>query len=485
MANLTRRDVVRMGLGAAAMAWMPRDGLAAAETGPAAEGGPAAAPDFGLPVLGRIKPRPTKAIAASPLGVGFEVLDRKLWDPEKTYPCMAQLGAKWARCQTGWARTERAKGEFDFAWLDAVVNSLLAVGVQPWFNLGYGNPLYTPQADEFAVGWAPVFTDEAKQAWVRYTQKIAERFADRVRHWEIWNEPNITNFWKPQKPSPRDYVDLVRITAPEIRKRVPGAVIVGCGLAGVPAAYLKGCLDAGLADLVDKVSYHPYRAIPEAGYEKDVRALRDVLAAAGRDIPLWQGENGAPSEKGGAGALADLDWNEARQARWLLRRLLNDLRLGIEMTSYFLIVDLVGYRGSTNFKGLLRGKTYTPKPAYYAYQHLANLFDAETKKADLAVRIEDAEADKAVSAAFVRRGRPIYAWWYPSDLMKDWTVRKVAVRAAAAADAPLEKPVLVDLLSGTVYKLDRATKEAGAWVLASLPLADYPLLVTDAAAVEV
>ncbi|MBM4018314.1 MAG: beta-glucosidase [Planctomycetes bacterium] len=498
MARMTRRAMVRLGLGAAALGWAgahsaraggaapapPAQGGAQA-AGPPATDGPLPPPaDFGLPVIGKVKVRPTAAIAASPLGVGCEVLDRKLWDPQKIYPYLANLGAKWARCQTGWARTEQARGEFDFGWLDDLVDNLLRLGVQPWFNLGYGNRLYTPADDEYAVGWAPVFSDEARAGWLRYTQRVAERFAGRVKHWEIWNEPNITGFWKPEKPNPRDYVELVRITAPEIRNRVPGAVIIGCALAGVGTDYLKGCLAAGLADLVDKVSYHPYRTAPEAGYEKDVAALRAALAATGKNIGLWQGENGAPSAKGGAGALAAEEWNEARQARWCLRRLLNDLRLGIEFTSYFLIVDLVGYRGSTNYKGLLRGTSYTPKPAFFAYRHLANLFDAETKRADLAVGVEDAEADKIIAAAFLRKGRPIYAYWYPSNLMKDWTVRKVALRAAAGAGAPLEKPVLVDLLSGQAYRLDAAKREGDAWVFPGLPLADYPLLVTDAAVLE-
>ncbi|MCX5685534.1 MAG: beta-galactosidase, partial [Planctomycetota bacterium] len=470
MHDLTRRDFVKVTLGAAALAGLPASLRGATE-------GPAAGPDFGLKAVGRLKPRAAKDIAASPLGVGFETLDRRHFEPEKTYPYMAHLGAKWARCQTGWARTESKKGEFDFAWLDEVVNSLLKIGVQPWFNLGFGNKLYTPEADETAVGWSPGFTDEARQAWVRYTQKIAEHFSDRVRHWEIWNEPNITSFWKPQKPNARDYVDLVKITAPEIRKCVPRAVIIGGALAGVPTGYLKECMGAGLGDLVDKVSYHPYRPMPESGYEKDVRSMREICAATGKEIAIWQGENGAPSEKGGAGALANLEWNEARQARWLLRRLLSDLRLGIELTSYFLIVDLVGYRGSTNFKGLLRGKTYTPKPSYFAYQHVATLFDAETKKADLAAALEGEETDKAIVAAFTRRGRPVYAYWQPADLMKDWAVRKVALRAATA-DMAIEKPVLVDLLSGQVFGLEGAKKGAGSWVLPSLPLADYPLLVT-------
>lgn len=104
-----------------------------------------------------LRARPSKSIAASALSVGFETLDRMMFDPERTYPHLAKLGVKWARCQTGWARTEQKKGEFNFGWLDSVVDSLRGIGIQPWFNLGYGNRLYTPgPKHESAVGWVPL-----------------------------------------------------------------------------------------------------------------------------------------------------------------------------------------------------------------------------------------------------------------------------------------------------------------------------------------
>jgi hypothetical protein len=67
--------------------------------------------------------------------------------------------------------------------------------------------------------------------------------------------------------------------------------------------------------------------------------------------------------------------------------------------------------------------------------------------------------------------------------MNGWAVPKVAVRVAEAADAPMGKPVLVDLLGGQVCATEGAKKDAGTWLLPSLPLADYPLLVTDASLV--
>ncbi len=465
MRGISRREFMGRCAGAAA--------LAAQEPAPPAK--------FDLTPLGRVKARPSADIAASPLSVGFETLDRKFFEPEKAYPLVAKLGAKWARCQTGWGRTERAKGTYDFGWLDDVVDNLRKAGLQPWFNLGYGNRLYTPESpDEFAVGWAPLNDDGARQGWARFVGKIAERFRDRVKHWELWNEPNITNFWRPRKPSPEDYAELVKLTAPEIRKRIPDAVLVGGAYAGMPTDYFRRCLDAGMAEHVDRVSYHPYRPMPEKGYEAEVRAWRALAEKHKPGLRLWQGENGCPSKKGGSGALANLEWDELRQAKWVLRRLLMDLKLELELTSYYHTVDLVGYKlaaggaGKTNYKGLLRGEDFTPKPSYFAYQCLAALFDAETRKADREIRL--AGAEDLQTAAFTRKDRAIYAWWSPADLLRGFEAQKVEV---SVKEEGLAEPVLVDPLSARVYALEKARKAGSSWTFPELPLTEWPLLVTD------
>ena len=62
-------------------------------------------------------------------------------------------GAKYARVQPGWSRTELVRGQYDFTWLDRTVDKLLAGGIQPWLNLGYGNMLYTDAPAPDACGW--------------------------------------------------------------------------------------------------------------------------------------------------------------------------------------------------------------------------------------------------------------------------------------------------------------------------------------------
>lgn len=90
-----------------------------------------------------IPPPDTRAgVRSEFLGLGFEKLDRDLFDPAKAYPFLAGTGVSWIRLQSGWQRTERAKGVYDFAWLDAIVDSLLDLGLRPWMCLCYGNGLY-------------------------------------------------------------------------------------------------------------------------------------------------------------------------------------------------------------------------------------------------------------------------------------------------------------------------------------------------------
>ena len=50
-------------------------------------------------------------IASSRLGIGFEKLDRDVFDPEKAYDPVAEIGVKYVRLQSGWMRTEKEKGQ--------------------------------------------------------------------------------------------------------------------------------------------------------------------------------------------------------------------------------------------------------------------------------------------------------------------------------------------------------------------------------------
>lgn len=84
---------------------------------------------YRLKQIGTVSTKKAADIKESRLGIGFEKLDRDAFDPEKAYDKLANIGVKWVRLQSGWQKTEKQKGVYDFAWLDLVEyidNSVIA-----------------------------------------------------------------------------------------------------------------------------------------------------------------------------------------------------------------------------------------------------------------------------------------------------------------------------------------------------------------------
>jgi hypothetical protein len=132
----------------------------------------------------------------------------------------------------------------------------------------------------------------------------------------------------------------------------------------------------------------------------------------------------------------------------------------------------------------LRGKDYSPKPSYFAMQNVCALFDAETKPADFVLRSGGAPDEQIYTATFIRNGAPLFARWMPVSLQQDKPMQRSNVDLWCGKAAKMAEPVLVDLLSGQIYKLDKATFSNGWWKIENLPLTDYPLVITDKSVVQ-
>lgn len=164
--------------------------------------------------IGTLPLRNAAQVGPSRIGIGFEKLDRKVFEPEKAYDLVAASGVHYVRLQSGWQRTETEKGKYDFAWLDDIVDQLIARGMEPWIDLCYGNELYTPMAKEYfgAVGCAPIYTEEEREGWLRYVKAVVTRYRGKVKWYEIWNEPDGQWCWK-TGVSPEEYGDFALATA--------------------------------------------------------------------------------------------------------------------------------------------------------------------------------------------------------------------------------------------------------------------------------
>jgi hypothetical protein len=444
-------------------------------------------PGEGYRLVGKVRPRHAREIAASNWSVGAETMDRDFTIYKNWKEFLGPLGVKSARIQSGWAKTEKQPGKYDWAWLDEIVNDMVAQGVMPWVCICYGNTIYPDGGGpNLGDGWPR--GEEALAAWDRYVAALVKRYRAHVREWEIWNEPGL--YKTDDLENARDYADFLIRTAKVVRKQQADAKIVGLSLPalpGIPLPYaetaLKEIKDQQEQKLLDEITYHPYSANPDASYP-EVEKLRALAEACSPHIRIRQGENGAPSKPDGFGAIARLPWDEYSQAKWALRRLLGDLGRDIP-SSYFTICDIV-YPEKTNYKGLLAINTdktvHHTKQAYYAVQHLTSIFDNHvTRIPDFQSRVEYSpeKAEYAIFGYRTDRGAPITALWRsdrpPFDQVASQPVRVVL------PGMKFTVPVFVDLVSGEVYEIDKSrfSQKGDVAEFRQLPIADAPVLVAE------
>jgi hypothetical protein len=381
---------------------------------------------------------------------------------------LGPLGAKSARVQSGWAKTEKEKGKYDWAWMDEIIPDMVAQGVRPWVCLCYGNLIYEGGGGTGLGGGLPS-SEVAHDAWNRYVAAVVERYGKHVNEWEIWNEP----------AGPLEkYAELVVRTAKIIRRIQPKAHIIAAAWKDtkVILEYLK---QHDALNLVNEFTYHPYRYNPDETYRSTAPTLRALLVSYASHLTLRQGENGAPSEPGSFGAIAKYDWTEEKQAKWALRRLLGDLGNDIP-SSYFSICDMQ-YPDRRNFKGLLAindDKTVNhPKLAYFAVQRIMAVFDGDVQRVrDFAGKVEATSTNTfSVFAYRNKTGANIVTLW--RDSHKPGEQPSPEPVTVMLPGLKFTEPVYVDMLTGKVYALPASFTQ--------IPVYDSPVLVAEKGALPI
>lgn len=462
--------------------------------------------------LGIIAPRRSTEVPSSPFGFNYGSNQRNA--PEATDMLLEmaeQTGFKWMRLGLSWRRTETEPGVYDWSEGDAMIKATMAHGFQPYVTISGGNDLYTT-----GRGGRPTESDEALAAWQRFLRAAVSHYAPMgVKHWEIWNEPNHGVFWYGHAHgAPKEYARLVITASKVIRDVDPEAVILAGSTAGVDPDFVKGFMEAGAAEAFDIVTFHPYTAVPEQTFDA-MQRLRKTVERINPDIELWQGECGLPSSGDTIHGRPGDPWGLAIQAKYLLRRFLTDLLVGVEVDSWYILSDWKateeqvarreasghtprGRDAGVNTKGLIFHGSWEPKPAYFAAQYIGALIGGDCELVEdihvaFDVRDEgifygllDPDEDRFPmvpwTAAFVDgAGRQRLAWWLP------WRMQEMVVPAEVdltIRGASFQDPVLVDLLEGDVYPL-LAEEHNSTLLVRGVPMADYPFMLVERDAVSI
>ncbi len=451
---------------------------------------------------GWLRVRLSYEVAESRLGIGMEKLDRDAFDPNPLYDRVAALGVKWIRIQSGWAKTEKAPGAYDFGWLDDIVDNLCRRALKPWMCLCYGNSLYTPEAANYvgAAGFPPL-DGAAAEAWDKYVFATVSRYRGRVQDYEIWNEPDGKWCWQ-HGVNAKEYGQFACRTARAIRSADPQAHVFVGSVFTRDLKFVDDMLATGLYEYADALTFHEY-TYDERYILHRIQATRALLDSYRPDIDIIQGESGSQSQSGGFGALNWIETDQTKQAKQLLRHGVADLLGGVTFSSYFSCVDMVeclggrvdgdclnnwGYFGLISYRPEREklDERYTVKPSYRTMQVLAAaLGQCETVSAPLlltpdkspAVDGMDLNDATLITGAFRNpAGRLGVVYWNSTDMLK---IRAFESTLSMQLVTKEEKPCLIDLIDGAVYEFKplQYRKEDNTCFFTHIPVKDHPLLI--------
>lgn len=463
---------------------------------------------------------PSDAISHSRIGLGFEKLDRAVFDPNKAYDKVARTGVKKIRIQSGWARTENQMGVYDFSWLDEIVENLLSRGLEPWLDLCYGNALYTELAKPVfgSVGCPPIMSEEEMQAWLRYVDATVRHYAGKISLYEIWNEPDNAFSWRHEEGdykinkkdnvrNAREYGIFATRTAQAIKAADPNARVAAGSIAHLEnLRYVNDMLATGLYKHIDAITFHIYSSF-DAERQQTIESLRNLVDLYDPEITLIQGEAGAQSRSDGNGAMKGFAWSRERQMKYLLRTLICDLWCGVEFTSYFSTMDMIealrgrladkasyldyGYFGilSAEFdeNGVSTGD-YTEKPSYYALSTLAALMQGDCQRMDIpwvreylpSRRVNGTDCQDNTLKVYgfkLANGATALCYWNCVNLLTATYEGTVSMSVYGQNNSRIR---ILDLATGKLYRLPEYMLEDlgnGGIGLRSIPLTDTPLAI--------
>lgn len=249
-------------------------------------------------------------------------------DLDKRLTNIKNLGVTWIRVDFNWA-TIQPDNAYVYYWKMydrivrvAAVHDLKVLAVVAYTPIWAQEPLCAKLVITKAAGQK--CNPKTPELFGRFARALAIRYkGTNVRAWEIWNEPNLSAYWKTVQPDhkavhadPVAFAKYANAAAIQIRHNYPDSLIITGGLSPMfepkypkgmrQSDYLAKLLPLLRPDVFDGVGMHPYSwpAMPTkaAAYNafytvdkgKPQYNLRAVIEKAGwADKELWGTEYGA------------------------------------------------------------------------------------------------------------------------------------------------------------------------------------------------
>lgn len=136
------------------------------------------------------------------------------------------------------------------------------------------------------------FTHAIEVLYTQYLSNCLERYKDKVKTWEIWNE--MDQMYEQDKKVPAsEYVPLLKTSYKLIKESCPEAVVLLGAIGNVNKPYFEDLLKLGASNYYDVTNVHYYssRNVPEEIIEF-YKQTADLLSKYNVKRPLWLTETG-------------------------------------------------------------------------------------------------------------------------------------------------------------------------------------------------
>lgn len=291
---------------------------------------------------------------------------------------MKEVGIGWVRMDFLWEDIEPESGRFEFNKYDEIVNLLTQNNINILGLLNYST-------DWAAEKWN--YPPDDNKLFINYAVKIIGRYKDRIKYWEVWNEPDSYTYWAKQDGL-KSYCALLKDVYVAAKEVDPECKILNGGLANGLAS-VNHLYDNGAKDYFDILNIHIFESPLNRGAIKRVAAYpklayKVMLRNGDSHKKIWITEIGCPGVK--SGQKVNNWWlgknpSERQQAKWLedvFKELLRNKTVEKVFWAFFRDCKSHWDNGIDYF-GLVRWN-FSKKPAFFIYQECFNNWN-KTKKA--------------------------------------------------------------------------------------------------------
>lgn len=324
---------------------------------------------------------------------------------------LKRTGIRLLRISFGWDGIETERGKYHWGFWDEYVRIAVdeyGITLVPYI-------CYTPawnSTGDTTNYWNHTPVDYT--AFGAFVEALVTRYRERIKTWELWNEPDIKEYWS---GNAADLAKLTKIGAEAVRKGDPGAKVVLAGLAAHTDFTLSLFRDHGISPYVDVVNCHSYfetwNGDPIESVVGYVNTLSEIIRKYGNRQSLWMAEVGYSTFRRPDGYVSNsyrstyaYEHTPAYQATALWRTL--TLLLSTEKLAAVTWYEIKDLPAGENVIGDVNNRNlgvdyvgYRPKPAEGALKFFNAFFGQKSKCIDSGTEIRRTIGSESEVHAFV------------------------------------------------------------------------------------